>query len=256
MTHRRAPRAIALAVLAAVSVAGTAYAITSEIGDTFVSATASLQPRELPKSGGAPVTLSSITRIGTKDGSPPPTLKTIVFLIDKHGSIDTRGLPTCSVAKLADTTPGQARKRCAGALVGEGTGKAEVRLPGQAPVKISSPLSLFNGPPAGGEPTLIAHAYETVPAPKTLLVPIAIEKVKHGRYGYRAEIELPPIAEGYGAPTLAEASLGATRKRSGKTVGYLDAYCSGGRLQVYGTLTFTNGDRFPTTLTSPCHTAG
>jgi len=253
--RRRAPRTIALAALAALMAAGTAYAITSEIGNTFVSATASLQPRVLPKKGGAPVTLSSITRIGTKDGSAPPTLKSIVFLVDKHGSIDTRGLPTCTLAKLADTTPSQARERCARALVGEGTGKAEVRLPGKAPVQITSPLSLFNGPPAGGKPTLIAHAYETVPVAKTLLVPIALEKVKHGRYGYRAEIELPPVAEGYGAPTLAEASLGATRKRGGKTVGYLDAYCSGGRLQVYGTLTFTNGDRFPTTLTSPCHTA-
>ena len=89
-------------------------------------------------------------------------------------------------------------------------------LPGKAPFEISSPLSFFNGPPAGGKPTLIAHAYETVPAPKTLLVPIAIERIKKGRYGYRVEVEMPKIAEGYGAPTLAEATIGATFASGGQ----------------------------------------
>jgi hypothetical protein len=247
-------RTICAATVLALVIGAAAYALTAEVGNTFVSATAGVQPRELPAHGGAPVKLSSITRVGSRDGSTPPTLKTLEFLVDKHGSIDTRGLPRCTLAKLADTTPGQARRRCAGALVGKGVGKAVVELPGQPRMQIQSPLSFFNGPPAGGRPTLIAHAYETVPTPKTLLVSIVIERVNRGRYGYRARIELPEIAEGHGSPTLAEATLGATRKRGGRTVGYLNAYCSGGRLQVDGNLTFSNGDFFPATLTSPCHT--
>jgi hypothetical protein len=246
-------RALCGAVLVGLLGAATAYAIKAEIGDTVVSATASLRPRALPPREDAPVDLTTITRIGTKDGSSPPILQKLIFMVDKHGSIDARGVPVCTTAKLADTTPSEARKRCAAALVGEGTGKAVVEMPGQAPVQISSPLSFFNGPKIGGMPSLIAHAYETVPAPRTLLVPIAIEKVNDGRYGYRAEVELPQIAEGFGAPTLAEATVGRTRKRGGKTVGYFNAHCSGGRLQVHGTLSFSNGDLFPTTLTSPCH---
>ena len=62
------------------------------------------------------------------------------------------------------------------------------------------------------------------------------------------------VAGGYGAPTLAEASVGTTIERKGKKIGFIGAHCSGGRLQVEGKLTFTNGDSFPTTLTSPCHT--
>jgi hypothetical protein len=243
----------AVASVLAVGACASAYAITAEIGPVAVSATATLKSRELPARGNAPVFLSSITRVATKDGSIPPTLQTLLFQLDRNGTIDTKGLPTCSTAKLEGTTPDQARKRCAGALVGKGTGKALVTMPGRAPFTIISPLSFFNGPPAGGRPTLIAHAYETVPAAKTLLVPIAIERVAKGRYGFRAEVQVPEIAGGYGAATLAEAKIGAIRKRGGREVGYINAHCNGGRLQVQGSARFTNGDYFPVTLTSPCH---
>jgi hypothetical protein len=254
-------RAISKALLAAVAItllagAGAAYALTGILGTFEVSTTANLLPRELPAHGGAPVTLSNITRIKTKDGTQPPALKSLTFQIDKHGFVETKGIPVCTTAKLEGTTPQQARQRCAGALVGKGTGKAKVALPGKATIEISSPLSFFNAPPVGGNPSLIAHAYETVPVPKTLLVPIVIERAKHGRYGFQATVNLPEIAGGFGAATLAEASIGRTFQRGGKKVGYINAYCSGGRLQVHGSLAFTNGDFFPATLTSACHTAG
>jgi len=247
-------RALAVAAVLGLLAAGTAYAIQAEIGNTVVSATAALTPRSLPAHGGAPVTVKSSVRIRTRDGSQPPALKTLTFLFDKHGFIETKGVPVCTAARLAGTTPAQARQRCAGALVGTGTGKARVTMPGRPAVTISSPLSFFNGPPSGGNPTLIAHAYETVPAPKTLLVPIEIKRIRGARYGFRVEIEMPPIAEGFGAATLAEASVGRTYKHGGRRVGYLNARCAGGRLQVNGALHFTNGDYFPATLVSACHT--
>jgi len=241
-----------------VGACASAYAITIEVGPVWVSATATVHPRELPKPGhgNAPIVLSSITRVGTHDGSTPPTLKELLFTLDKNGIIDADGWPTCSAAKLEGTTPSQARKRCSAALVGTGKAKVLVTMPGRTPFTTSSPLSFFNGPPAGGQPTLIAHGYETVPAPKTLLVTIPIELLSGGRYGYRVKVELPQFAGGYGAPLLAEAKIGATRKRGGKEVGYLGAHCSGGRLQAYGKARFTDGDLFPVTLTSPCHFPG
>jgi hypothetical protein len=251
---KRAPKAVlATVAICLLTGAAAAYALTGEFRNTVVSATATMMPRELPAHGGAPIELSSITRIKNKDGSQPGTLSSILFQLDKHGYVDTKGLPVCTMAKLADTKPAQARQRCAGALVGTGVGKAKVTLPGQATVDISSPLSFFNGPKVGGKPSLIAHAYETIPAPKTLLVPIVVEKVAKGRYGFQAKVTLPQIAEGYGSATLAEATLGRTFKRGGEDVGYINAYCSGGRLQVHGSLSFSNGDFFPATLTSPCH---
>jgi hypothetical protein len=245
-----------LAVGLVLAFGATASGIEACIGPLCVSSTVDVQPRELPAKGNAPVTLESTTRIRVKDGSTPPTLDTIDFLIDKHGTVNSKAFPVCARAKLEGAAPAQARKRCAGALVGTGTGKALVTMPGQAPFQITSPVSFFNAAPSGGKPTLIAHAYETVPTPQALLVPIVIERVAKGRYGFQVRVEMPEVAGGFGAPTLAAASVGATLKKGGKKIGYISAHCSGGRLQVEGKLKFTNGDSFPTTLTSPCHTPG
>ncbi len=253
--RRRTATALALAVIAGLlACAAAALAVTSQLGDLKLSATAEFQPRAFPEHGTLPATFGSIVRIKTVDGDQPPALKSLVFEFDKHGKLNFKGVPTCTVAKLEGTTPAEARKHCAGALLGTGTGKARVEIHGMAPFTISSPISIFNAPPEGGRPALIAHAYETVPSPQALLVPFTVEKISHGRYGYRTEIQLPPIAGGAGAATLSEVTFGRTYKRHGHKVGYAEAECVGGRLQVYGRVTFAEGSHLQSLLTSPCHT--
>ncbi|MGE5408910.1 MAG: hypothetical protein ACM3NV_09880, partial [Syntrophothermus sp.] len=205
--------------------------------------------------GAAPVTLTGIVRI-RPGGSEPSGLEQVVLQIDRHVSIERRGVPVCSPARLIEATLAQARSRCRGALVGTGFGRAEVSLPGQPTVPVSSRLSLFNGPLVEGNPSLIAHAYETLPKPQALVVPIEIRRVHHGRYGSRVQLELPPIADGYGVATFAEATIGRSFVRRGRRVGYFDASCEGGRLQVHGTLSFTNGDLAPATFVTPCRSPG
>jgi hypothetical protein len=255
-SRARRVAAVAAGLLIAALVCGAvAFAVTTQIGNLKVSATAEFMPREFPEHGTLPATFGSIVRIKTVNGEQPPALKTLVFEFDKHGKLNFKGLPTCTTAKLEGTTPDEARKRCAGALLGTGIGKARVDIDGKAPFVITSPISIFNAPPEGGKPALIAHAYETVPSPQALLVPFTVEKVNHGRYGYRAELELPPIAGGDGAAILAEAEFGRTYVRHGHKVGYTEAECSGGRLQVHGELIFSDGSFLQSLLTSPCHFA-
>jgi hypothetical protein len=243
-----------LAVAAAALVcAAAAFGISTQIGNLKVSATAEFTPRAFPAHGTVPAQFSSIVRIKTVNGSQPQALKTLIFEFDKHGRLNFKGVPTCSAAKLEGTTTDEARKRCAGALVGTGTGKARIEMNGKPAFTISSPISIFNAPPEGGRPALIAHAYETVPTPQALIVPVAVEKVNHGRYGYRAEVQIPEIAGGAGAAILAETSFGRTYTRHGQKVGYAEAECVGGRLQVYGTLKFDDGSHLQSLLSSPCH---
>lgn len=253
MRARLGPAAVTALIVAALACAAAAVAVTTQIGNLKVSATAEFQPRQFPRHGTLPATFGSIVRIKSVNGEQPPALKTLIFEFDKHGRLNAAGVPTCTAAKLEGTTPDEARKRCAGALVGTGVGKARVELPGKAPFTITSPISIFNAPPEGGKPALIAHAYETVPSPQALLVPFTIERIHNGRYGYRAELELPPIAGGDGAATFAEATFGRTYTRHGHKTGYVEAECSGGRLQVQGKMIFGEGSFLPSLLSSPCH---
>ncbi|HVX34450.1 MAG TPA: hypothetical protein VHA80_15040 [Solirubrobacterales bacterium] len=254
MRRRRAALIVGAATAIVLACAAVAAAITTQIGNLKVSATAEFEPRAFPAHGTVPASFGSIVRIKTLNGDQPPALRTLIFEFDKHGKLNFKGVPTCTVARLEGTTPAEARKRCGGALLGTGTGKARVEMPGKAPFTISSPISVFNAPPEGGRPTLIAHAYETVPSPQALLVPFSVERIHHGRYGYRTEIELPPIAGGDGAAILAETQFGRTYVRHGHKVGYAEAECAGGRLQVFGKLTFADGSHLQSLLTSPCHT--
>jgi hypothetical protein len=254
LSRRTAALLTVAVVTAALACAAVAVGVTTQIGNLKVSATAEFQPRAFPEHGTVPAQFSSIVRIKSVDGDQPPALKSLIFEFDKHGKLNFKGVPTCTEAQLEGTTPSEARKRCAAALLGTGTGKARVEIPGKAPFTISSPISIFNAPPEGGRPAMIAHAYETVPSPQALLVPFTIEKVSHGRYGYRTEIQLPQIAGGDGAAILAEASFGRTYKKHGHEVGYAEAECSGGRLQVFGKLTFAEGSHLQSLLSSPCHT--
>jgi hypothetical protein len=254
--RRRALVALVAGAIALLVCAAAALAITTQIGPLKVSATAEFEPRAFPAHGTLPTTFSSTVRIRSLNAKPPPGLKSLTFEFDKHGRINFKGVPTCTAAQLEGATPSQARSRCAGALVGTGVGKARVELPGKEPFTMSSPISIFNAPPQSGKPTLIAHAWETVPSPQALLTEFSVEKINHGRYGYRTEIALPPIAGGDGVATLAEASFGRTFKRGGREVGYVEAECSGGRLQVYGRISFVDGSHLQSLLSSPCHNEG
>lgn len=253
-------RRLAVALVAGTAIllicAAAALAITTQIGTLKVSATAEFEPRAFPAHGTLPTTFSSLVRIRSLNAKPPPALKSLTFEFDKHGRINFSGVPTCTMAQLEGATPSQARSRCAGALVGTGVGKARVELPGKEAFTMTSPISIFNAPPQGGKATMIAHAWETVPSPQALLTEFSIEKINHGRYGYRTEIALPPIAGGDGVATLAEASFGRTFKRGGREVGYVEAECSGGRLQVYGRISFVDGSHLQSLLSSPCHNEG
>jgi hypothetical protein len=240
---------LALALLAA---AASASALHLQVGTITIDTDGGFSPTALPKHENAPITLHGFAKIGTTDGSPPSALQQIVLWFDKHGAVVTRGLPVCTMAKLVATTTPQARKLCPGAIVGEGVGKAIVNFPEQAPIPASSPLTLFNGPKKDGNPTVLAHAHLVVPTPTTFVVPIEIQKVHDGRYGFKTVAEIPKIAGGYGTPVYGRLKIGKTWQYKGKTLSYANASCSDGRLQAKGQFTFKDGTFLQGTLFRPC----
>jgi len=230
-----------LATLGLLVLAATALAIRLQVGNVIVTTDGGFTPTTLPKDHFAPIKIYGHGRISTADGQPAPVLEQIILWFDKHGSVETRGLPACTAAKLANTKTAQARQLCPGAIVGKGKGTAIVYFPESAPIPASSPLTLFNGPPKHGNPTVLAHAHLTVPVPTTFVVSIEIQRVHDGRFGFKTVAKIPRIAGGYGVPTYGQLTIGREWTYKGKRLSYVNAGCPDGRLQAKGRFIFKDG---------------
>ena len=236
--------------------AGSALALTLTAGNIVVNTDGGFTPKKLPRHEFAPIRLHGYGKIGTTDGAPPPVLKQLVLWFDRNGAVETQGLPVCPMSKLVATTPSRARKNCPAAIVGEGTGKAVVNFPEQAPIPASSPITIFNAPPKNGNPTVYAHAYTTVGGPSTYIVQVEIQKVNDGRYGFKTVANIPKIVNGYGTPIYGELKIGKTWQYKGKTLSFANARCPDGRLQAKAQLQFGDGTRLEGTFLKPCTPTG
>jgi hypothetical protein len=232
--------------------AGSALAIKLEAGTLVVDTDGGFTPTTLPKKGFAPIKLHGYGKISTKDGSLPPIVDTVTIFFDKHGEVETKGLPVCTPGKLAATTTPQARKLCPGSIVGKGFGKAVVAFPEQPPIPASSAITLFNAAPKHGNPVLLAHAHLTVPAPTTFVVPIEIQRVHKGRYGFKTVAKIPKIAGGSGIPLYAQLTIGREWTYKGKTLSFANAGCPDGRLQAKIQVHFKDNTFLQGSVFKPC----
>jgi hypothetical protein len=236
-------RIAVVAVLALLVAAATANAFKVHVvlGNLVLDAHGGFTPKALPKHENAPIMTEGGGKLSTLSGELPPILDKFVLEFDKHGALDTTGLPVCTKGKLVATTVAVARKACGPAIVGEGFGTAVVKFPEQGPIKVGSPITLFNGPKKGGDDTIIAHAHLDYPGPTTFIVPIVIEKIHKGSFGYRVNVKIPKIAGGYGHPIEGSAKVGQKWTYKGKKHSYINARCETGHFVVHGAFSFKGG---------------
>lgn len=247
---------LAATVVGALVVATAATAIVLRAGDLVIVAEGGFSPVALPKSHNAPITLHGGGELSTKSGALPPILKTLAIEFDRHGSVETTGLEVCTAAKLQSTDVPEARRACPGAIVGEGGGRAIVAFPEQKPFEVGSPITIFNGPKKDGQPTVLAHAFTTVPVPTTFIVPIVIERIHHGVYGYRTSARIPRIAGGSGIPIAGHLTIGKKWTYKGRRYSYVNARCETGHLQARGEFTFDDGTFLTGSFIKKCKAIG
>ncbi|HEY6550275.1 MAG TPA: hypothetical protein VIY71_03630 [Solirubrobacterales bacterium] len=260
---RRRPikrRLIGLAALAlsALAVVGTAGAVRDNdrvelrAGDLLIVGHGGFRPETLPRYKDAPIMIYGGGKLSTVSGELPPILDKLTFEFDRHGSVDTTGLEVCRAGELQATDVPAARRACPHAIVGTGVGSAIVKFPEQGPIPISSPITLFNGPKVRGDDSILAHAYTTVPIATTFIVPVVIEKIHKGVYGYRTEAKIPKIAGGYGHPISGNIKVERKWTFKGKKHSYINARCENGRLQARGEFSFKDGTFLQGTFFRPC----
>jgi hypothetical protein len=237
--------------LGALALATGALGQTVRAGNLIVAIEGAITPRKLPKRTPAPIALTVSGSLKTADGTHPPVLKTLHLEFDRHGELNTTGLPTCRTGQLQSTLTATAERVCKDALIGTGRAEAEIAFPEQAPFSASGKLLIFNGAPKGGKQVLILHVYAFVPAPTTFVTTAVIGKAK-GKYGTTADVAIPTIVAGQGSLTAFDATLHKTWSYKGQKQSLLLASCPTGHLYAHGDFAFADGERLSGDVVRSC----
>lgn len=237
--------------------AGGARAALVQVNDLILRADGGFTPRELPRRAFAPIDFEGWADVRAVRGGVPPALRQAVLDFDRDGRLAAGGLAVCLASRIEAATPRQARGLCPKAIVGRGRVEALIALPGQAPVRARSALTLFNAPRQGGMPTVVFHARTAVPAVQTFAIVVPIER-RGGRYSYRTVTDIPPIAAGHGALTHVKLRIGRRFRFRGVKRSYVSARCSDGILETHGRFTFDDaeGTIIDGAVEKPCRVRG
>jgi hypothetical protein len=237
--YPRLKKAGSLGLVLAALLAASAGAALVEVDNLVLHADGAFEPRLLPRHRFAPIEFQGHVDIAAKVRGKPPVLEQAIVEFDRDGRLSVAGLPTCPPSRIAEASTEEARRACSGAIVGSGHIAALISL-GSGPAQASSPLTIFNGPPLNGHPTVVLHARITVPTTQTYAILVPIER-RPGPFRYRATLDVPPIAAGLGAITHVDVKVGRRYRAGGRRRSYASARCSDSVLETHGRFSFDDG---------------
>jgi hypothetical protein len=223
----RSKRAKAGALLAALLVLGTAaYAAAAVVqsGNLRVTVLAQVEPPKLPRKTPAPIAVFVSGHVGTVDGEVPPQLQTMTVKVNRHGLLQSKGLPSCELAQIQPGSTERALKDCSAALVGSGRFWASVVFPDQRPFPTRGRLLIFNGRVAG-KPVLFAHIYTTQPFATSFVVTFAMKHIAKGPYGTELSASLPSALGNWGFVDRIKLTLKRKYRYQGSELSYFNAAC-------------------------------
>ncbi len=220
----RAARAAVLLFALALALAGLARAEVTQKGNLRVAVSGKLSPHALPRFGAAPVSVSVAGRISTTDESLPPQLKSLRIEINRHGRLDTAGLPLCHSAEIRTASSARALAACRPSLLGQGSFQANIVLSGQEPYPTRGRLLLFNGA-RHGRPALLGQIYAPRPFATSFVIPFAVSRIAHGAYGTAFTAQLPRTLGSWGYITAIGLRLSRRYAYRGARHSFLSAAC-------------------------------
>jgi hypothetical protein len=215
----------------------------------------------LPRHGAAPVAVSFGGNIASTSPSGPPQLERIAVAINRHGHLDTRGLPRCRIGRIDPSTTREALAVCRSSLIGKGSFSANVKLPEQSPFPSEGRILAFNGR-LRGRPAVLAHIYGTSPVPTSIVLPFRV-KGTSGTFGTLLSASLPRVTGDWGYVTGLEMTLQRRFSFRGRDRSYLSAGCpapAGFRQAIFPlartSFSFEGALTLTSTITRSCRVRG
>lgn len=256
---RRGGRLAVVLLLAVAAVAATvASGASVERGNLRLTVLGQILPYKLPRAGTAPIAVFVSGHVGTADKSTPPQLQSMTVKVNRHGLLQSAGLPACTLSEVQPATTQRALSQCADALVGSGRFWASIVLPDQRPYPTRGRLLVFNGRRAG-KPVLFAHIYTTIPFATSFVITFALKHIDKGIYGTELSASLPGALGSWGFVDRIKLTLRRKYTYRGRERSYFNAGCpapAGTQTTTFplalASFDFDEGEEISLTVTKSC----
>lgn len=211
-------------LVAFLAVAATASAVVVQDAGVRINVLSQVMPYKLPRQKPAPIAIFVAGHLAAVDGGIPPQLKRLEIEVNRHGLLQSRGLPVCHARQVQPATTARALANCGQALIGSGQFWAHIILPGQDPYPTRGRLLIFNGR-RHGQPTLLAQIYTSHPFNSSFLISFAIHRISNGPYGTELAASLPQALGSWGYLDRIKLTLKRNYRFQGRQLSYFNAAC-------------------------------
>jgi hypothetical protein len=187
------------------------------------------------------LTLRTVLRIGDDTGAKPPPLTNTTLRFPKGAVVNARFFKRCSAATVERKGPSACPRA---SKIGAGTAKGDARP--SVPDPIDAKVTLFNGEPVHGNPTIVIYAVPELSSPITITG--VLERQRRGQYGYVLDVKVPPI------PTIGQqpnasviffdaTTIDRTVRRHRRKIHYIEGplICNGTFFLLDGAFTYEGG---------------
>jgi hypothetical protein len=209
---------------ATLAIAGLALGATVQQGGLRITAQAQLKPYKLPRKTPAPIAIFVAGHLQNATGGIPPQLQELKIEVNRHGLLQSKGLPVCKVGSIQPASTERALSQCGDALIGSGQFWAQIVLPDQGAYPTQGRLLIFNGR-EGGSPVILAHIYTSHPFNSSFVIPFSIKHVSKGPYGTELRASLPQALGDWGYLDRIKLTLRRKYTYKGRQLSYFNAAC-------------------------------
>jgi hypothetical protein len=218
-------KALALALgVGALACATLAHASVVQEGNVRISVLSQILPYKLPRRGTAPIAVFVSGHLSEPHGGIPPQLKQMTVEVNKHGLLQSKGLPSCPLKRIQPASTERALSSCGDALIGSGQFWAHIVLPDQGAYPTHGRLLIFNGRQKG-KPVIFTHIFTANPFFSSFVIPFSIQKTNHGAYGTKLTASLPQALGDWGYVDRIKLTLKRKYRFKGKELSYFNAGC-------------------------------
>jgi hypothetical protein len=207
-----------------VACAGMAGAAVVQEGNLRITVLSQILPYKLPRKGTAPIAVFVSGHLDAPHGGIPAQLQEMTVEVNRHGLLQSRGLPTCRLSEIQPASTERALQACGDAVVGSGQFWAHIVLPDQGAYSTHGRLLIFNGRQKG-KPALLTHIFTANPFFSSFVIPFAIKRISRGAYGTELSASLPQALGDWGYVDRIKLTLKRKYTYRGRQLSYFNAGC-------------------------------